>query len=800
LEEPDELMTFSIPSHLNRKEGTHLSDTIRSSLRRREIGPWIVVAALLACVGCGPGDPVEEAKAYIDQGRIRVAIELLEPVVRKERDNFDAQFYYGLALTLSGEPGAAEWSLRRAMKDPELREAAARMIVGNAMLGNNPAEAVKILTDLIEEEPDSIELLLSRALAYATTRVNLDDALADVERIRELDPTSLDAYRPEILGYLSALMTEEAAAALAALGNRLEEESGAERMASWYCSTMALFAMESGEKELAQERFDACVEVYPEDRAVVQAAADFFHQEKQAARAIEVLENAMALDQGEGDLALAQKLAGILVAEGRIDEAEKLLRDGADSANPLTSLNYSLQLSSLYESQERLDEALEELEVVVELTDSLGMATQTHVFRVGDLAIRVGQLDRALAVASRLDHRPFRLMIQARVAQEREQHAKAISLYKEASRLWPDNEYARYHAARSAEQIGDFEAAIELYRHATRISTETTNAMTRIALLLYAGGRASEALEVLAIQSQRSPLDETGELLRMELIAFAGQVNRIPAYLSRIPPSDSIGIAKRLGPIFRGLRRRGQPALAIELLIRTDPSVFAQPGSDRALEELTRTLSAGTEDPTLEGVTSIMDAAAAEQAESAGRLGVRALIAEERGESPEAIAAAYAAALELDPDLPMALLGRARGHVGEDAGQSMADGLHALEADTVDTERVTELATLLMQAGARDEALELCALVLKRTPFDGLAAQMLASARLASGDHSDQTLDFARRAARFARSERSVTLLRDTYAARGQKEQADELTEQLNRQKARIEKDAEPAPTGTDGA
>ena len=70
-------------------------------------------------------------------------------------------------------------------------------------------------------------------------------------------------------------------------------------------------------------------------------------------------------------------------------------------------------------------------------------------------------------------------MIQARIVQERDEHEKAIQLYQEAGRLWPDNEYARYHAARSAEQIGDFEAAMEFYRHATRISVETTNAMSR---------------------------------------------------------------------------------------------------------------------------------------------------------------------------------------------------------------------------------------------------------------------------------------------------------------------------------
>jgi len=770
-----------------------LSVTIRRFFWRREIALRIAAVALFACLGCGPGDPVTQAKDYLDQGRVRAAIEVLEPVVRQERDNFDAQFYYGLALTLSGEAGPAEWSLRRAMKDPAHREEAARMIVGNAMRGSNPLEAVNILSDMIEDEPDNIELLLARASAYAKTRVNLDDALADVERVRELDPTNLDVYRPEILGYLAAVMTEEAAASLAALGKRLKEAPSTEALDSWYCTTMALFAMESEEKELARERFDACAEAHPANTSVVLAATDFFFQEKEIVRAIEILENAIGLYKGRRDSGFPQRLAGILISEGRIDEAEKLLQNATLSENLRTSLSYSLQLASLYESQGRFEDAEEELEVVVELTESLGMPAAAYEFRVADLAIRSGYLDRALAVARGLEHPPFRLMIEARVAQEREEHARAISLYKEVARTWPDNEFARYHAARSAEQIGDFEAAIELYRHATRISVETTNAMTRIALLLYASGRSTEALEVLSVQEQRSPLDEAGELLKLELLVIEGRIKRIPAYLSRLPASDAMGIAPRLARVFRGLRLNGQSALALELLDRVDRSVFTQPGGELALEELTRFLGAGSQAEAFEHVTSILDGVAAEHPESAGLQGVRALLAEQRGDRPEAVASAYVAALELDPDLPMALLGRARGLVGENARLSMEEGKRALEADSVDTQRVTELAVLLMQAGANKEALELCTLVLKRTPYDGVAAQTLANARLVAGDHSDRTLDLARRAARFARSERSMTLLRDTYSARGQQNMADEITERLNKQKKRVGTEADPA-------
>jgi predicted Zn-dependent protease len=136
--------------------------------------------------------------------------------------------------------------------------------------------------------------------------------------------------------------------------------------------------------------------------------------------------------------------------------------------------------------------------------------------------------------------------------------------------------------------------------------------------------------------------------------------------------------------------------------------------------------------------------------------------------------------------------------VGNDEKQSLEYGLRALASDSVDTDRVTELAGLLMQAGAEQEAIQLCTLVLKRTPYDGIAAQILARARLASGDHSDRTLDLAHRAARFARSERSMLLLRDTLAARGEQDQADAISQQLNRQKKSIGKQSDLEPNDPD--
>ena len=79
----------------------------------------LVVFGCLAIAGCTSEDPVVEAKALLEEGRARAAVELLEVVVLEQNDNLEAAYLYGVALTATGESGLAEWSLRRAMAAPE---------------------------------------------------------------------------------------------------------------------------------------------------------------------------------------------------------------------------------------------------------------------------------------------------------------------------------------------------------------------------------------------------------------------------------------------------------------------------------------------------------------------------------------------------------------------------------------------------------------------------------------------------------------------------------------------------------
>ena len=72
-----------------------------------------------------------------------------------------------------------------------------------------------------------------------------------------------------------------------------------------------------------------------------------------------------------------------------------------------------------------------------------------------------------------------RHLILGRVAQERRQHAKALVEFAEAAKVWPNNAFARYYTALSAEHVGDFDRALEEYRYASVVGRARTRARAR---------------------------------------------------------------------------------------------------------------------------------------------------------------------------------------------------------------------------------------------------------------------------------------------------------------------------------
>ena len=225
--------------------------------------------------GCVPSDSLEEARARIAAGEAAGSIELLRELIEADPDNAELLFVYGRALSLTGQPGLAEWPLRKAMQDPAWHGRAAIQVARSALMGGNFDSAAQLLGEILERNPDDLEVRLMRANAFAASPRSLEEALEEVDRILEIAPDEVRAYQPRILAYLSLDRPEEAERAIEDLGARIDELDGDDGLRGWHCATAAIFADESGDEPRAAERWAACEQKFPAHRNVVEQSLEF---------------------------------------------------------------------------------------------------------------------------------------------------------------------------------------------------------------------------------------------------------------------------------------------------------------------------------------------------------------------------------------------------------------------------------------------------------------------------------------------------------------------------------------------
>jgi len=205
--------------------------TIRSSTRARAAVrvPFASIALLFVVLqgstflGCGRGDVLEEVRANQAAGRYQETVEPLRALLAEDRDAPEVNYRYGLALTMLGQPSLAEWSLRKAMKDPEWRVPAANQLAQGALVSQNFDTALEAINIVVEAEPENIEALMMRANTLAHSKLDYVQALADADRMLELDPDFLEAYEPKVLSLIGLERFDEVGAAIEEMGERMKE-------------------------------------------------------------------------------------------------------------------------------------------------------------------------------------------------------------------------------------------------------------------------------------------------------------------------------------------------------------------------------------------------------------------------------------------------------------------------------------------------------------------------------------------------------------------------------------------------
>ena len=747
---------------------------------RRATAPRILRPCALALLLAGlalasceneEADPLEAMRQQQATGGYAATVEPLREFLAEQPDHAEANFLYGRALAAT-QPSLAVWSLRKAMQDPEWTVRAGVQLAYLALGGNDFNGVYKITERVLELEPDNLGVLMIRANAYAHSKQNPELALADARRVLELDPDAVEAYEPIILALLTLEQYEEAREVLAEAGRRLVELEREESILAWHCSTTAIFQHESGDIDQARQTWSGCVEAHPSDMDVVSNAMRFYDAQGEPERSLEIVRTALAGDPTSSRYRVA--LAERLHASGDTAGGEAVLREATRSEDPNLAAAAWLDLAKFRQARAEYGAAADALERTVELMQERDSATPQLLFEYADALVLADRLDRALEIAEELPVAAHRGLIRGRVAQERGDPEAALREFDEALQLWPDNPWARYYAALAAEELGDFERALSEYRDSVRIQPSATDARTRAAALLLAGGNPSGASLMLTAAGEGAPLEIEGQLLAIRSASQRGDRVAVAEQLAQFEASSPARAGHALAEGAEGLAQRAGAGLAVDMLAEA-PVDYQDPRYAPALLVLVR--FAHQADLTDESWETIR-ATLASQPDSGAFQAIHGLDLELSGAPVEETRAAYERALELEPRSAGALLGLGRLAVAEDPEAALGFFDRAAAVDPGDPEPKLLAARVLVAGSKPAQAAERLDALLLAHPFEAEAATERARLDLERGTLTPRTLERARRAVRFGGGAEALELLSRVYEQRGEPELAAQAAEQ----------------------
>jgi len=720
----------------------------------------LVNTCLLMCalaLGCGPSDPLEAFRQQQAAGDFAATIEPLRELMIERRDDLEVHYLYGIALARTGQPSLAEWSLRKAMGDPKWLLPAGLQLVYDGLATGNHELAIQVAGTVLEAHPDNVNMLLLRANALARSRMHYEAALEDVDRVLELDPTSAEAMEPRILALLGLEQIEEAAEAIDELGRMIEESHLGPDSEGWHCATTAIFADDSDEDEVARMRWEDCLERFPGHANVVTSALRFFDTRREYDRSLEVLQ--AAHEASQASRTYRTLLAGRLRAAGSKQEAQELLEQATESDDLRSGVLAWFDLAKHYQDLGDHPRSSATLERAVALAREADVPHAQLLLEYADSLLLADRFDEALQVADTMTLEAHAAMIRARVAQQQGRHADARQYFDAAFRLWPNNPFARYYAAIAAEQLGDFDAAIEAYRYSIRIDAGATDARTRLAQLHLAEGQPREALAMLRLQAERVPLELEGEFLSVRLHGILGQPVAIGQQLERFHRASPQNLGQAMAIAAEGVRDRTGPENAVRLLVES-PMDFEAPENAAALRALVRfayEANRGSEmKPRVEAALRKNPKVAAVQEAHGLWL--------ELGDAHETARAAYRSAIAIDSENAGALAGLGRLATNPDEARGLFE--RAAAAAPLDPDPAWGASQTLITAGKPSEAEARLEELLAKHPYEARAAAALVEMRLERGDAGERTAELAHRAVRFGGGIDALDLLGRVHRSR----------------------------------
>ncbi len=725
-----------------------------------------MVSALLVVMvsGCSPEDEdlLERVRHLNGQGRFEDSGAILVDAIEDGRKDPETLLAYGMTLTGMNRISRAYWPLSAAMEDPRFLRVAAMQLAANALKGRNFEIAIRTMDRILEVEPQLVPALAMRGDAFLRSRRDYEAALEDFERILELEPDQAYALKSKAVALLGLDRPEEALVVIEE-ATRLALERSPEGSAlnskdrAFWCIVAASYAQGSGDLDEAKELYGDCVQRFPSDPQVVAESVKFFKAMGESGRTQEILRAAVEASPGnrQARIALVMDLDG----RGKDDEALQLLRDATASKKPQAAANAWQDLAGFLKDKGDLDGAIAAFE---EVKNHVARPSPELLFSIAETLILTQRYDEALAIIDESPVEVHRLMVAGRVSLERGDDERALEAFTRVVTLWPDNAPARYYAGLAAERLGDFDRAIEEYRHTIRSNQSMMEGRQRLARLHMSEGDDGAALAILRQSAPRQGrgLDAESRLLEFELL---GRLGRSLAGISGIPfesdESREVVEARSLVAFASGIRvgpasSAGTIHFLLPLVGDSPQPAYGAPFRI-LVEELIRA-------ERVDEALRLAKRAVEEHPEVADFQLCLALVEIARAREDEPGRVALTRALELDPVLVPALnviaglelaLGRS------EAARAYFE--RALEQDPDDGPAARGLVESLIALGRLEKAEKLLEKLLRlHRPFDGELALRLAELREGRADPDvDRTLALAQRAQRFGAKERAADLM-----------------------------------------
>jgi len=710
---------------------------------------WLALGIAVSVLACGsdPEARLEEILSQQEIGEFAATVAPLAELLEASPDDPELNHLYGVALLAVQRPELAIWPLRKAAQEPD-RAIEDGLLLSQALLrGGSAADAVQQLLRVRELAPDRVDVIRFLLDARMAAKQN-EEALEAAALLLALEPDDPGA----LVGRLAALLAldrgDEAEQALAAFGEAVEDLPDESPWHPRFCVGSATFAKEKGEVEAAEAAWELCLARFPGEEIVVSSAIEFFAERSNQARVLEIQRSAHAAKPTH--LPFVEALANHLGAAGKTEEAERLLRAAA-SRDGGKDPNAWLALAQYHERRDETTKARDALAQGMRLMDE---APATLVAAYVDLLIRAGDYDEAEQLIPQFEPSPvIQNMLRGRLLLARGHPAEALEVLEEGIRLWPDHSVAHWLVGTAAEQLGQFERAVQEYGEALRNDRGNRDAVLSLLRLLEALGLDQEALPTLSRYQQQGNHNDS-EIL-VQTIRFAHRagarqmVEQAVQRLGALPGNRSVAVAE-LAAIPAA---RGGPAAGAEA-IRAARLDLTHPRSGPALGPLVEYLvAAGRSAEALEAT----QAALAAHPEEALFHELRGRALRGAGE-PDAAQEAFQRALEFEPerapalaqlaalaaeqgdrDTAIALYDRAALADPEDASYAW-DAIELLSASDDAAELERRLEALLARRATHAAAAELLARRLRERDPERAFALALRAVRLRSGPDALDTL------------------------------------------------------------